>query len=58
MKRWIIAAVVLGVVLAHMIAVERQGTSRAALIGQLPFALLMVGYTLFGLWLLAAPAAG
>ncbi len=54
----VVAGHVLGVMLAHMIAVERLGTSRAALLGQLPLALLMVGYTLFGLWLLAAPAAG
>jgi len=49
---------VLAVALAHLIAVERFGSTRAALASQLPFAALMVGYTLFGLWLLAAPTAG
>src|SRR5262245_21422982 len=49
---------VLALAVAHMIAVERFGTSRAAFISQVPLAVLMVAYTLFGLWLLAAPAAG
>jgi hypothetical protein len=57
-----VGAIVLGhilaIALAHMIAVERFGDNRAAILSQLPLALLMVGYTLFGLWLLAAPAAG
>ncbi|HVR68444.1 MAG TPA: hypothetical protein VMT98_17480 [Verrucomicrobiae bacterium] len=56
------AAVVLGHILAlaiaHMIAVERYGATRAAFLSQLPLAVLMVAYTLFGLWLLAAPSAG
>jgi hypothetical protein len=56
------AGVVLGhivaVSLAHAIALAVFGSSRAALISQLPLALLMIGYTLFGLWLLAAPTAG
>jgi hypothetical protein len=57
-----VGAIVLGhilaIALAHLIAVERLGDNRAALMSQLPLALLMVGYTLFGLWLLAAPTAG
>ena len=40
------------------IAVERSGTGRAAMANQLPLAALMIGYTTFGLWLLAAPTAG
>ncbi len=54
----VVAGHVLAVALAHVIAVERLGSARAALLSQLPLALLMIGYTLFGLWLLAAPTAG
>lgn len=54
----VVAGHVLAVALVHVIAVERFGSARAAVTSQLPLAVLMVGYTLFGLWLLAAPAAG
>lgn len=46
---------VLAVILAHAIASEVFKTRRGAALGGLPLALLMVGYTAFGLWLLAAP---
>ena len=46
------------VLVAHARAVERFGGGRAAPASQLPLALLMIGYTAFGLWLLAAPTAG
>lgn len=49
---------IVAVALAHAIAVNRFGTARAALRSQIPLATLMIGYTLFGLWLLAAPAVG
>ncbi|MFZ5790985.1 MAG: hypothetical protein ACOY3L_09825 [Pseudomonadota bacterium] len=49
---------VMAVMLAHAIAVERYGTTRAAIASQLPLAALMIGYTLFGLWLLSTPTAG
>ena len=49
---------VLAVLVAHAIALERFGTGRAAFLSQLPLALLMIGYTAFGLWLLSAPTAG
>jgi hypothetical protein len=49
---------IVAVALAHAIAVERIGAPRAALASQMPLAVLMVVYTLFGLWLLAAPTAG
>lgn len=56
------AAVVTGhivaVTLAHMVALARFGSARAAVASQLPLAILMIAYTLFGLWLLAAPTAG
>jgi hypothetical protein len=48
----------LALAIAHMIAVERYGATRAAFLSQIPLAALMVAYTLFGLWLLAAPSAG
>lgn len=54
----VVAGHVLAVLVAHAIAVERRGGTRRALLSQLPLALLMIGYTLFGLWLLAAPTAG
>lgn len=57
-----VGAVVLGhmlaIALAHLIAVGRLGGGRAAFTSQLPLTILMIGYTLFGLWLLAAPTAG
>jgi hypothetical protein len=49
---------ILAVLVAHAQAVERFGGGRAAPASQLPLALLMIGYTAFGLWLLAAPTAG
>ncbi|WP_296746803.1 hypothetical protein [Mesorhizobium sp.] len=54
----IIAGHVLAVLVAHGIAwrLHRQ-PSRAAL-SQVPLTLLMVAYTIFGLWLLATPTAG
>lgn len=54
----VVAGHVLAVLLAHMIAVERLGGTQAAVLSQIPLAVLMIGYTLFGLWLLAAPTAG
>ena len=49
---------IVAVALAHAIAVGRIGDARRALASQMPLAVLMVAYTLFGLWLLAAPTAG
>jgi hypothetical protein len=46
---------VLAVMLAHAIAVRAFGTNRRAALSQAPLALFMIGYTLFGLWLLASP---
>jgi len=54
----VVAGHILAVALSHAIAVRRVGKSRAMLACQLPLAILMVGYTVFGLWLLATPAAG
>ncbi len=49
---------VLGITLAHLIAARRATGYRAAIIGQIPLAAVMVLYTLFGLWLLSSPVAG
>jgi len=46
----------LAVVMAHAVALDVLGNGRRALLAQIPLALLMVGLTLFGLWLLASPA--
>ena len=49
---------VLGIVLAHVLALRYFGRGRRAVVSQLPLAALMVLYTLFGLWLLSTPTAG
>jgi len=52
-------AIVLGhaiaIALGHALAVRTFGAPRKAALSQAPLALFMVGYTLFGLWLLASP---
>jgi len=56
------AGIVLGhmvaVLVAHLVTLRRAGDRRRVLASQAPLAVLMVAYTLFGLWLLSAPAAG
>jgi hypothetical protein len=56
------AAIVLGhvaaVALAHALAIRHFGEGRRTLLSQLPLAMFMVLYTLFGLWLLSTPVAG
>lgn len=54
----IIGGHVLAVILAHLIAYRHFGSARLATVSQIPLAILMVGYTVFGLWLLSAPTAG
>lgn len=46
---------VASVVLAHRVALRVFPGRRAALISQLPLLALMVGFTIFGLWILAQP---
>ena len=46
---------VVGIVLAHALALRHSGDGRAAALSQVPLAVLMVFYTLFGLWLLSTP---
>jgi hypothetical protein len=56
------AGIVLGhvaaVALAHAFALRHFGDRRRAIFSQAPLTLLMVLYTLFGLWLLSTPVAG
>jgi hypothetical protein len=54
----IVGAHVAGVVLSHALAARLGGTAVRTALGQLPLLLLMVGYTLLGLWLLSTPAVG
>lgn len=56
-------AIILGhliaVAAAHLLSGRLAGVApRAAYLGQIPLAVLMVLYTLFGLWLMATPTAG
>ena len=53
----IVGAHVAGVVVAHALALRLAGRGRA-LASQLPMVLLMIGYTVLGLWLLSAPVVG
>ena len=64
---WIIwnaqaAAIILGhvlaVLIAHLHSARLHGDGWCAAIAQVPLAMLMVGYTVFGLWLLSTPTAG
>jgi len=53
----IILGHVIAVCVAHRMALDLWGDARRAAIGQIPLSVLMVAYTVFGLWLLAQPAA-
>ena len=51
----VVAGHVIAILLAHALAIRAgEGRGRAVL-GQVPLALFMVAYTVFGLWLLATP---
>lgn len=54
----IVLAHVAAVWAAHAIALREHAGARAALLSQAPMTLLMVGYTVLGLWLLSTPVAG
>ncbi len=54
----IVSAHVAAIYAAHLLALRLTVNARAAVISQVPMTLLMVGYTLFGLWLLSAPSVG
>jgi hypothetical protein len=49
---------VLAVLVAHMLAGRLHTGGRQASIGQLPLTILMISYTVLGLWLLSTPTAG
>ena len=53
----IVAAHVVAVVVLHALAGEVAGGRRAQILSQVPLTLLMIVYTLFGLWLLSTPVA-
>lgn len=54
----IVGGHVLAVVVAHGLAGRLSGGNGRATLSQLPLTLLMIGYTVFGLWLLSTPTAG
>jgi len=54
----IVIAHVAAICIAHALALRLAARSKNVIIGQIPLTTLMVGYTLFGLWLLSAPAVG
>ncbi len=51
----VVAGHVLAVLLAHALALREFGGHARAALSQAPLAAFMIGYTLFGLWLLATP---
>ena len=53
----IVVAHVVAVVVLHALAGEIAGGRKAQVLSQLPLTILMVAYTLFGLWLLSTPVA-
>lgn len=52
---FVVAGHVLSVLASHRVAMDVFRDSRRAALSQIPLGLFMVLYTLFGLWLLAAP---
>ena len=53
----IVGGHVLAVLVAHALAFRLHPSPRAATLSQLPLTVLMVAYTVFGLWLLSTPTA-
>ena len=53
----IVVAHVVAVVVLHALAGDVAGGRRTQVLSQLPLTLLMIAYTLFGLWLLSTPVA-
>ena len=51
----IVGGHVLAVLVAHGLTARLYPDGRRLMLSQLPLALLMVGYTVFGLWLLSTP---
>ena len=53
----IVAAHVIAVVVLHALTAGTASGRRAQVLSQLPLTVLMIAYTLFGLWLLSTPVA-
>ncbi len=53
----IVGGHVIAVLAAHLLAFRLHGGARAASLSQLPLTILMIAYTVFGLWLLSTPTA-
>ena len=51
----VVAGHALAIAMSHVAALRLLPNHRSAALSQLPIATLMIGYTLFGLWLLATP---
>lgn len=51
----VVAGHVIAILLAHALAMRAGEGRQRAVLGQIPLALFMVAYTVFGLWLLATP---
>ncbi|MFK7940402.1 MAG: hypothetical protein AB8B82_13565 [Roseovarius sp.] len=51
----VLAGHVLSVLVSHHAALRLFGDTRRAALSQIPLGVFMIGYTLFGLWLLATP---
>ncbi|WP_119302041.1 hypothetical protein [Dongia deserti] len=49
---------IIAVLVAHLVTLRAGADRMTTLLSQAPLAVLMVAYTLFGLWLLSTPAAG
>ncbi|MBB6353784.1 hypothetical protein ACFFTN_02155 [Aminobacter aganoensis] len=54
----IVGGHVLAVLVAHLLAWRLHPSAARASLSQLPLTLLMIGYTVFGLWLLSTATAG
>jgi hypothetical protein len=54
----IVVGHIIATLAAHRIALAGATDRRKAVLQQIPLAVLMVGYTLFGLWLLSTPEIG
>ena len=51
----VVAGHILSIQCAHAVAIRLIGDNRRTVLVQVPLALFMIVYTLFGLWLLATP---
>ena len=54
----IVVGHVVAVAVAHVLALRDAANRQEAQLYQIPMILMMIGYTLFGLWLLSTPSAG